>query len=249
VSILVYLGYAEVVICLVALCLLVFKKQWKDYKALGWFLVARVAFDTALTLIHTFRARLGNPTAYRAYFWVYWMSFAIESVLVLFIVYGIFRLTLAPLRGLLKFGRVAFCAVAGISLALAIGAAYSQSTGVRYIVSVVSELQRTQSLLTIGLVLFVFLAMRSVGISRRSKIFGVGLGLGVLAMNDLVQSASLSFHPEAGRAYSLINSFVVCSILVLWTAYFALPEPERGEINVWSPLVRWNSACLARYGM
>ena len=170
-------------------------------------------------------------------------------MLALFIVYGIFRLSMQPLKGLQRFGTMLFCVVAGISVVLAVGSAFAPYSGTRYLVAAISQLQRNQSLLTLGMLLFVFLAMRPVGISRGSKIFGVGLGMGMLAMNDLVQSAWLAFRPNMHTAYSVINGVVICAILVLWTAYFALPEPERREIDVSSPLRRWNRICLGWYGM
>ena len=45
-------------------------------------------------------------------------------------------------------------------------------------VAVVSQLQRTQSILTLCLLLFVCFAIRPMGLSYSSRIFGVSLGLG-----------------------------------------------------------------------
>jgi hypothetical protein len=244
------LGYAEIIVCMDALCVLVARKQWKDYWALGSFLAVRLVANVSLYVIHYSIHGLGRHTGYQAYFYVYWMAYAIQSVLAMFIVYGIFRLTLAPLKGLLKFGTVLFCVIVGLSALLALGSTFAPHvTGVRYLIGGISQLERSQSLLTLCMLAFVFVVMRSAGISVGSKIFGVGLGMGVLAMNDLVQSAWLTFDPDMGRAYTLINCVVICAIPVLWTAYFALPEPERGEIDAHSPLMRWNIACLTLYGM
>lgn len=243
-------GYTEVVICLAALCFLVVKRQWRDYWALGSFLAIRVVSNASLTLLAHFFDGLDRRNAYQAYFYVYWTAFAVEFVLALFIVYGIFRLTMEPWKGLLKFGTILFCVVAGISVVLAMGSAFAPyMTGIRYLVAAISQLQRNQTLVTLCMLLFVFFAMRPAGISSGSKIFGVGLGLGVLAINDLVQSRWLAFNAGQHIAYRVINGIVICSILVLWTAYLALPEPERREIDASSPLRRWNRICLNWYGM
>ena len=244
------LGYSEIVICLAALCFLVVKRQWRDYWALGSFLAVRVVSNITLTLLTHFVDHLGRHTAFRDYFYVYWVAFAIESVLALFIVYGIFRLTMEPLKGLQRLGTILFCVVAGVSVVLAVGSAFAPyGNGTRTLIAAISQLQRTQSILTLCMLLFVFFVMRPTGISGGSKIFGVGLGLGVLAINDLVESAWLTSNPYMAGAFSLINGVVFCTILVLWTAYFARPEPERKEIDFRSPLLRWNRACLARYRM
>ena len=52
-----------------------------------------------------------------------------------------------------------------------------------------------QSILTLCLLLFVCFAIRPMGLSYTSRIFGVSLGLGIMATTDLVQSAVA--HPEA----------------------------------------------------
>ena len=239
------LGYAEIVLCLAALCFLVIKRQWKDYWALGLFLAVRLVSGTTLTVLRQLVPHLGRLKVYQAYFWVYWMAFAVESVLALFLVYGIFRLVLQPLKGLMKVGTIFFCGVAVASVVYTLGAAFGPHlSGVSSLIAMISQLQRNQSLLTLGMLLFVFLAMRPAGVSSRSRIFGVGLGLGALAINDLAQSAWLTFQPSEHTAVNVINGAVVCATLVVWTAYFALPEPERGEIDFRSPLRRWNKVCL-----
>jgi hypothetical protein len=48
-------------------------------------------------------------------------------------------------------------------------------------------------------------------------------------------------------AYNLVNGVVICSILVTWIVYFALPEPKRRMIVLptTSPFLRWNQISLA----
>jgi hypothetical protein len=249
VSVLGWLGYTEVVICLAALCFLVVKGQWRDYWAMGSFLAVRVVANTTLTLLSHFVEQRTMRTAYQVYFFVYWVAFAIESVLTLFIVYGVFRLTMQPLKGLQRVGTILFSVVAGISVVVAAGLAFGpHMNGLRYLMTAISQLERTQSILTLCMLLFVFLVMRPAGISGGSKIFGVSLGLGILAINDLVAAGWLAYNPHMATLYNLINGVVICAILVLWTAYFALPEPRRREVVADSLLSRWNKMCLARYG-
>jgi hypothetical protein len=80
------------------------------------------------------------------------------------------------------------------------------------------------------------------GLNYGSRIFGVSLGLGIMATNDLVQSAWLVFNPKSHTTYNLISGVVICLVLAIWTAYFALPEPKRRMIVLptTSPFLRWN---------
>ena len=245
------LGYLEVVLCLATLGLLIAKKQWSDYSWLCFFLAVRAGSDIVLTYLHNFAVHaIGVHAAYQYYFYVYWFSFAIESVLNLLVVYGVFKLSMAPLKGLQTLGMLVFKWAAGISIAVALGSAFrpdGNMTGLRYLMDAVSQMQRTQSILTLCLLLFVCFAIRPMGLSYASRIFGVGLGLGVMSANDLVQSAWLTFHPKMGTAYSLINGVVFCAILATWSLYFALPEPKRRIIVLptTSPFLRWNQISQA----
>jgi hypothetical protein len=242
--------YLEILLCAAALWVLIAKKQWADYASLGCFLAVRITSNVILGGLN--HLALGNHARavvlYYPYFYIYWISFAIESILALIVVYSVFKLAMAPLKGLQTLGMLVFKWAAGISVAVALGNAFApHMTGITYLMAAVSQLQRTQSILTLCLLLFVCFAIRPMGLSYSSRIFGVSLGLGFMATNDLVQSAWLAFNPSMRTTYSLINGVVICTILATWTAYFALPEPKRRIIVLptTSPFLRWNQISQA----
>jgi hypothetical protein len=163
-------------------------------------------------------------------------------------VYSVFRLAMEPLKGLQTLGMLVFKWAAGISVAVALGSAVSPNmTGTKYIMDAISQLQRTQSILTLCLLLFVTFAIRPMGLSYSSRIFGVSLGLGIMSTNALVQSAWLGLHPNMGGAYNYVLGIVSCVVLATWAAYFALPEPKRRIIVLptTSPYLRWNQISQA----
>ena len=244
-SLLGVLSYMEVILAAGALCALLARRQWRDFGALSTFLAVRIGSDLLLTGLHSSvgRSWLGLARAYNAYFYTYWASFALESVLALLVVYGIFRLAMAPLKGLQTLGMLVFKWAAGISLAVALGSAFTpNTTGAKYLMAAIFQLQRTQSILTLCLLLFVCFAIRPMGLSYRSRIFGVSLGLGLMSTSDLVQTAWLAFHPDFTTVHNLLNGMMICGVLAVWTAYFALPEPKRRMIVLptTSPFLRWN---------
>src|SRR5664280_711445 len=200
----------EVSLCVAALCAIVAKKQWADYWSLGAFLAVRGGTSTALAYIlhpvfHPLSARVG----YQLYFYIYWISFAVESILALIVVYSVFRLAMAPLKGLQQLGMLVFRWAASISVVVAIGSAFvPEMTRTKYLIAAISQLQRTQSILTLSLLVFVCFAILPMGLNYRSRIFGVSLGLGVLATNDLFQSAWLALKPSMHTEYNLINGIV-----------------------------------------
>ncbi len=237
------LGWLEVAFCLAALCAILAKKQWKDYWSLGAFLAVRAFSSSACMGIMRFGKPLGTHTAYQLYFYVYWISFAIESILALIVVYSVYRLAMAPLKGLQQLGMMVFRWAASISVVVALGSAFApEMTRTKYLIAAISQLQRTQSILTLCLLVFVCFAILPMGLNYGSRIFGVSLGLGVLATNDLVQSAWLTLNPGMHTARNLVNGVVICLVLATWAAYFALPEPKRRLIVLptTSPFLRWN---------
>lgn len=226
------------------------KRQWADYAPLGCFLAVRLLSDTILTSLNHLAA--GNVhravILYPTYFYVYWISFALESILALIVVYSVFRLAMAPLKGLQTLGMLVFKWAAGISIAVALGNAFApHMTGTTYFMAAIGQLQRTQSILTLCLLLFVSFAIRPMGLSYSSRIFGVSLGLGIMSTNDLLHSAWLALNPDMRTSYNLINGVVICVILATWTAYFAVPEPKRRIIVLptTSPFLRWNQISQA----
>jgi len=244
------LAYFEVLFCLAALCAITLKKQWPEYWSLGAFLATRFLSDIILIPLYNLAHQRidGHSTvialrAYFTYFYVYWISFAIESVLALIIVYSVFRLAMAPLKGLQQLGMLVFRWAASISVVVSLGSAFAPDmTRTKYLIAAISQLQRTQSILTLCLLVFVCFAIRPMGLNYSSRIFGVSLGLGVMATNDLVQSAWLTLNPGTHTARNLVNGVVICVVLATWTAYFALPEPKRRLIVLptTSPFLRWN---------
>jgi hypothetical protein len=248
------LSLLEIFLCTAGLLGIVHRNQWRDYWTLGTWLATRAASGLILLgivyVVHLPSHPISKKAAYdHFYFPVYWTSFGLESILGLIVVYSIFRLAMAPLKGLQTLGTLVFKWAAGISVAVALSSAFGPGTtsALTYIVQALSQLQRTQGILTLCLLLFVCFAIRPMGLSYRSRIFGISLGLGILATNDLVQSAWLAFNPKMQSSYNLVNAVVSCTVLATWTAYFAIPEPKRRLIVLptTSPFLRWNQISQA----
>jgi hypothetical protein len=237
--------YCEPALCLLAAVSLIYSKALRSYGYLAVLLLARVAFFGAeWALLESPLLRVvGNRSAYIYYFYIYWTAFAVESILMLVVICSMYRLAMAPLKGLHTLGMLVFKWVAGISALVALGSAFAPHiTTVNYIISFVSQMQRTQSILILCLLLFVCFAIRPMGLSYRSRIFGVSLGLGVMATTDMIQSTWIDRVSNMYGGFSLISAAATCMTLITWTIYFAVPEPKRRLITLptTSPFLRWN---------
>ena len=183
--------------------------------------------------------------AYDIYFFSFWPAFILQAILMVMVVYSIYSLALAPFEPLKKLGNIVFRWIAAIALAVTIGVAIGPHTnGQTYLAKLLPQLQQTASVLTLCLLLFVCFALRPLGLTERSRAFGASIGLGFVAVTQLVQSAWLP-TPSAASVYSMINFYGgvgFCAALVVWGLYFALPEPERRMVLLptTSPYFFWN---------
>jgi hypothetical protein len=239
------LSWLEPLLCFAGLLLIVRARQLGPYRFFAGFLAARLVSLGLLEPLLYFHSslHLTGVQAYHAYFYVYWVSDAIEAILGFGIIISIYKLAMAPLSGLEKLGMIMFRWAGSISIALAITIGFGPHvTSNSFITRAVMQLQQTQSVLTLCMLLFVCFAIHPMGLSYRSRVFGVSLGLGIMATTDLVTAAWLSHSKSMVSISSIIGGASVCLTLTIWGMYFALPEPERRMIMLptTSPFFRWN---------
>ena len=203
--------------------------------------VAQIAF-----LFYRRDLHLSKDQDYVALFFTNWIAGGISLLLRLTIVYGVFSEAMRPLSGLHQAGKIIFRWVAVVSalVALALLAGPGVFSSIDALTNVFSRLQQGVSVLTLCLLVFVCFAARPLGLTFRSHIFGVSLGLGTAASVELVQAAWL-VTKDAHSLYSpifLVSSLGFCVALAIWGIYFAAPEPARKMILLptTSPFFFWN---------
>jgi hypothetical protein len=243
------LEYTEPILCGTLIYLLIRSEAVRQFRYLFALLCVRLGCSLICLPLLYFCARgIEMHVAYQTYFYVYWVSYAMEAILSLLVIYSIFKLAMAPLKGLQTLGMLVFRWVAAISVAVAIGVAVTpHQSGIHFMTAMITQLQQTSSILTLCLLLFVCFAIRPMGLSFRSRIFGVSFGLGLLATISLVNSAWIAHNPNMYSLFSVINGVAVGLTLVTWSAYFAFPEPKRRIIVLptTSPFLRWNQISMA----
>ena len=249
------LKYADILIvcfCIGILILMGRKRQLTEFPSLAMLLGVQAVSSAIAVAILFFRQsiHLDIPTAYRIYFYSHWASFTAEAILQLLIIYSVFRLAMKPLQGLHSIGKIIFRWVAAVSVMVSVAiAAGPHLVGPGYgltvtIATLTGQVGQGICVLTLCLLLFVCFSTKPLGLTYSSRIFGIVLGLGVLAMTSLVQTAWTSV--SAGRslysASALFGALGSCAALAVWGTYFALPEPERKLILLptTSPFFFWN---------
>ena len=243
-----FLSLVEPFACLATLLVIARNQQLRRFPFLAAYLGVRFSSDIILLALVYLGPRLPHALAYEMYFYTYWPSYAVETLLGFGMIQSIYKLAMDPLPGLRKLGMLMFRWAGAIAIAIAVTMAFGPHVNSQsYIMRAVSQLQQTQSVLTLCMLLFVCLAIRPMGLSYRSKIFGVSFGLGVLATTDLAGAAWLSQVKSFASVFDLVNGLAILGTLAMWTTYFAVPEPKRRMIVLptTSPFLRWNQISLA----
>jgi hypothetical protein len=157
-------------------------------------------------------------------------------------------MTIAPLKGLQSLGVLVFRWVAVFSVAITIGIAVSNHTyNVAFVTALVMKLQFVSYILALCLLLFVCFTIEPLGLSYRSRIFGIPLGMGITVAAQLVLTAWQAHTTDMGSVVTVVRGIVLCTSCTVWLVYFVLPEPKRRHISIpsTSPFLRWKQIAMA----
>jgi hypothetical protein len=208
-----------------------------------WLKVISVTTLFPLVVFHLFSADL----RYTIYFYSYWSFYAIEAILSFCVIRELFLIALEPLEGLQRLGMVVFRWVVAIAAIVALAVSFGPHTSMKfYMVNVVGELQRCQAILQLCLMLFLYTVARPLGITSRSKVFGVSLGFSVLALSDLLFSGWFSTNSGLASSLNMLHAASLTIALMFWIAYCYIPEPKRLQVTLpmTSALLRWNEVAM-----
>src|SRR5260370_16730044 len=158
-SLLSQVQYLEPILCGMLVYFLLRAKAVRQFAYLFALLCVRLVCSFICLPLLTFGGHgiIERHLAYQIYFYVYWTSYALEAILSLLVIYSIFKLAMAPLKGLQTLGMLVFRWVAAISAAIAIGVALTPHiSGIKFIVPIITHLHHTSIILTLSLLLFFF---------------------------------------------------------------------------------------------
>ena len=242
----------QMLMCLAVFATMFYRRVEHDFKALAlWVATVGVGGVVAVCLLfYRTDLHINLLLAYNIYFCAGWLSSIAEFLLQVFIIHSLFFNALRPFPGLQRIGRIVFRWVGAVSFAVAIALAAGPELFAKGIpvtqafIGLASHLQQGICVLILCLLIFVCFAIRPLGLTFRSHIFGVVLGLAVVSTTQLVQAAWLATR-GAQDVYSpvyLISTVGTCIGLGIWGVYFGLPEPERRMILLptTSPFFFWN---------
>ena len=181
--------------------------------------------------------------AYYIYFYVYWVSFGVNAILILRVLHEMFRHAVRSIPGVQKLGQPIFFWAISISVILAFASGITPHTsGMSLLLASAQVLMRSQSVLALCMLTFLAFTSQTLGVSFRSRIFGVIFGFGLMAVGDLVYSALFTYHSSLASGANIGREGAYLVAISIWCGYFVQPEPARQLVTmpVTSPLMRWN---------
>jgi hypothetical protein len=216
-----YLLIVPHLLLVVVLIALIRRRLYRQFPMFFAYIVSEIGQAAIIVPMILLRAVTGKQ-----YTVAYFSALALSTALRFGIIHEIFAHMFRNYTALSRFGRPLFrwITVGLLLIGLAL-AAYSGGHDARQLLSVATVLDRTANILQGGLLIGLFFFSSYLGLSWRSYLFGIALGVGIAATTDLVVSAIRS---QTGFTYVVFLNYVTmatyhCCVLI-WIFYLLAPE-------------------------
>jgi hypothetical protein len=187
------------------------------------------------------------------YFATYWVTAAMQDMMMIFVLYEIFCAAFKPFVGLQDLAKLVFKWAAGSIVMIGLLVFLSSPTtqpghSYNWISVGVHDFERIVRVMECAMLMFLFIGSQHLGVNWRNRVFGFALGFGIEAFFQLlVYSALANSHISKIPILTQLLPVAYYTSVLLWVAYLAQPEPARESLHipVSSPLLRWNEVALA----
>jgi hypothetical protein len=156
---------------------------------------------------------------YKLYFGLFWLGEAVNAVLGFKVIHEIFVDVFRPYHTLKDLGTLLFKWAGVVMLLVSVVVAFSNSFDQSPLVHAVTTLQRSVRIVQLGLILFLLLFSRFLGVSRKQVSFGISLGFGLFAGVDLMMYVLISGGFVKQAMFNLINMSAYGLAHVVWAGY------------------------------
>jgi hypothetical protein len=229
------LWFAHPALQAVVAAIMLWRKQHRTFPIFFTYVVFQI-----LTFCITFPLRAER--FYAIYFYAYWGTTAISVVLGFRVIHEVFADVFRPFHTLRDLGSVLFKWAGLVMLMVAAVVAMSvRSDADDPLVSGILSLQRSVRVVQCGLVLFLLVFSRYLGMSRKQKSFGIALGLGFLAIVEL-SLFTLGNKVFTDISVGFINMIAYNLSILVWMGYMAVKSPAREEASSMLRTQRWEQS-------
>lgn len=194
---------------------------------------------------------LAHGTNYAAYFYAYWGFGALSLIFGFAVVREIFFYSFRPYESLSELGTILFRWATAVLILLTVltAANVSDAGGISAFVGLLISFERSVRLTQVGLLVFLLLFCKPLGITSAHRVFGIAMGLGSYAaievsISGLAMKLGIGSAPWLSPAKAAAYTFAT----VLWTIYVSRPEPQRVTSGAMEPMFsKWNAALMPHF--
>jgi hypothetical protein len=230
-STIMWLWFAQPVLQ-VAVAIVVWRRQlYKQFPVFFGFLLTQVGVFAVTYSVYGLNSLW--------YFWLYWSSQAFNAILSFKIIHEIFLDVFRPYHSLKDLGTPVFKWAGLVMLLVSVVVAASNSFNQDPVAHAVITLQRSVRLVQVGLILFLILFSRFLGVSRKRVSFGIALGFGLFAGVELMMLAMHSGGLIRQGTLNLINMMCYNLSVLVWLGYSFSRVVERDAGVNYLQTQRW----------
>lgn len=181
--------------------------------------------------------------AYVTFFYSYWIGAIISLAIGFKVIHEIFLDVFRPFHTLKDLGTLMFKWAALVMLLVAgVVAASSSSSSDTPLVEAVLTVQRCVRVIQIGLIMFLLVFSKYLGINWRQHSFGIALGFGSFAGVELFLVALHTSGHINQMAVSLINMAAYNISVIVWLGYALLKKEARESTSTLLLSQRWEQS-------
>jgi hypothetical protein len=181
--------------------------------------------------------------SYAQYFYAYWICAAITLVIGFLVIHEIFLDIFRPFHTLKDLGSILF-KWAGLVMLLMAGvvAAASPSSSQGPLVQSVMTVERCVRIIQCGLVLFLLIFSKYLGVSWRHRSFGIALGFGTFAIVEQIAVGLRASSYIQEDSLNLTIMFAYNIAILVWTGYMAAKQIAREDMTILLTTQRWDQS-------
>lgn len=196
------------------------RKLHKQFPVFFLFLLAGIANFAVLFPLWLMRSN-------DVYFCLFWLGEAVNAFLGFKVIHEIFLDVFRPYHTLKDLGTLLFKWAGVVLLLVSVVVAFSKSSDNSPMMHALTTLQRSVRIVQVGLIFFLVLFARFLGVSKRQVSFGISCGFGLLAGVELMLMALHSGGFVTLENLNLINMTVYVLAIAVWVGYALLRQAVR----------------------
>ena len=182
------------------------------------------------------------------YFYTYLAGDLIVLALGFAVIFELFAKVLEDYEGIRRLGLMLYkWAAVVLMFGAVVVCATTQGSEVYQVMATVLTLQRGAYIVQCGLLAFLFLFAKYLGLSWRNYVFGIAIGFAIFISVELVVAAARWHVGIVGREmYYWLKPIAFDCATVIWAGYILQREPKSSSQPAFSPseLAQWNASVL-----